>query len=119
MSDPWLQELPAEWLDHLVLDMAELETLAERLEQSLGAIKPTDAPKGALSVQLMDLLVRVSETTEALHDLARGRLKSLATAMAAAFDDDEPAALLDRPPDRSTLLGGEPVSRRPVPMTVR
>ena len=54
MSDPRPQELPADWLDHIVLDMAELETLAERISRSLGAIRPTEAPKGALSVQLMD-----------------------------------------------------------------
>ena len=119
MSDPWLQQLPADWLDHLVLDVAELETLAESLERSLGAIRSADAPKGALSVQLMDVLIRVSETTGALHVLARERLKGLATAMAAASDDDEPAASSGWASNPSTAHGGEPVSRRRVPMSVR
>lgn len=119
MSDPRPQELPAEWLDHLVLDMAELEALAERLEQSLGAIRPAGAPKGALSVQILDVLVRVSETAGALHGIASGRLRSLAAAMAAASGNDEPTALLDRPSDRSTILGVDQMLRRRVPMSVR
>ncbi len=79
MSDPWLQELPAEWLDHLVLDMTELEALAARLEQSLGAIRSTEVREGPLSVQILDVLARVSDTTGTLHELAKGRLMSLAT----------------------------------------
>ncbi|NJO36776.1 MAG: hypothetical protein HC871_03040 [Rhizobiales bacterium] len=99
--------------------MAELEALAARLEQALGAVGPTGTPKGALSAQILDVLVRVSETTGGLHDLASRRLRSLATAMAIASNDGESAALLDRPSDRSTILGGEPVSQRRVLTSVR
>jgi len=102
MSDPWLEELPAEWLDHLVLDMAELEMLAARLERSIGAIRPTEVPDGPLSVQILDVLTRVSDTTGALHKLAKGRLMSLATTMATASDSEEPAAL---PRIRTTASG--------------
>jgi hypothetical protein len=119
MSDPQPQELPADWLDHLVLDMAELEALAARLEQSLDAVRSADAPQGSLSVQILDVLVRVSETAKALHDLAKGRLMSLATTMAATSGNDEPAASLDRPSDRSTILEGDPILRRRVLMSVR
>ena len=86
MSDPRPQELPADWLDHLVLDMAELEALAARLEQSFGVLGPATAFRDSISPQILDVLVRVSETTGALHDMARGRLRSFATAMAATSD---------------------------------
>ena len=119
MSDPRPQELPADWLDHLVLDMTELEALATRLEQSLGAIGPTGAAKGALSVQILDVLVRLSETAGALHGMASWRLMSLATTMAAESGNDEPAASLDRPSDRSTNPEGDPMLRRRVLMSVR
>ena len=118
MSDPRPPELPADWLDHLVLDMAELEVLAARLEQSLGAIRPTGVPDGPLSVQILDVLTRVSDTTGALHKLAKGRLMSLATTLATAYDSEEPA-LLDRPSDRSTILGDDPMLHRRIPMSVR
>jgi hypothetical protein len=119
MSDPRPQELSADWLDHLVLDMAELEALTARLEQSLGAIGPTGAAKGAVSVQILDVLVRVSETAGALHDMASGRLRSLAAAMAAASGNDEPTAAPGRQSIQSTAHAGEPVSRRRISMSVR
>jgi hypothetical protein len=72
--------LPADWLDHLVLDMVELEVLAARLERSIGAIRPTEVSGDPLSVQILDVLTRVSDTTGALHQLAKGRLMSVATA---------------------------------------
>ena len=107
MSDTRPQELPADWLDHLVLDMTELEALTARLEQSLDAVRSADAPEGSLSLQILDVLVRVSETAGALHGMASGRLRSLA------------AASLDRPSDRSTILEGDPMLRRRIPMSVR
>ena len=119
MSDSRPQELPADWLDHLVLDMTELETLAARLEQSLGAVRPTEAPNGPLSPQILKVLVRVSETAGALHELAKARLMSLAATMAAASGNDEPAASLDRLSDRSNILEGDLMLRRRVLMSVR
>ncbi|MEZ5933249.1 MAG: hypothetical protein R3F54_15110 [Alphaproteobacteria bacterium] len=99
--------------------MAELEALAARLEQSLDAVRSADAPEGSLSVQILEILVRVSETAGALHDMASGRLRSLAAAMAAASGSEVPAAWLDRPSDRSTILEDDPVLRRRVLMSVR
>jgi hypothetical protein len=119
MSDPRAPELPADWLDHLVLDMAELEALAARLEQSFGALGPAETPEGSTSVQILDVLVRVSETAGALQELAKGRLMSLATTMAAASDNEVPAAAPGRPAIQSTAHAGEPVSRRRVSMPVR
>lgn len=119
MSNPRPLELPADWLDHLVLDMTELEALAARLERSIGAIRPTEVSEDPLSVQILDVLTRVSDTTGALHQLAKGRLMSVATAMAAASATDEPAASLDRPSDRSNILRVDPTSRRRVLMSVR
>ncbi|MEM8948780.1 MAG: hypothetical protein AAGC99_05550 [Pseudomonadota bacterium] len=119
MSDPRPQELPTDWLDHLVLNMTELEALAARLEQSLDVVRSADAPEGSLSVQILDVLVRVSETAGALHGMASGRLRSLAAAMAATSGNDKPASSLDRPSDRSTILEGDPMLRRRVPISVR
>ena len=44
MPDPRPPDLPADWLDHLVLDMAELDVLAARIERAIGTIRPTEVP---------------------------------------------------------------------------
>ena len=118
MPDPRPPDLPADWLDHLVLDMAELDVLAARIERAIGTIRPTEVPEGPLSLQILDVLTRVSDTSGALHELAMGRLMSLATTLATASDCEE-AALLERPSDHSTILEGDPMLHRRVPMPVR
>jgi len=74
--------MPPDLLDHLVLDICELEVLAERLIQSLNAANLEAIPRGPTAVQLLDLLSRMEETSGTLHRAVHARIKSVVVALA-------------------------------------
>jgi len=73
--------IPADLLDHLVLDICELERLRERMTASLGSADLETMPKGPLAVHLMDLLFRMEDVSSVLHRTARHRIKRVAYAL--------------------------------------
>lgn len=73
--------IPADLLDHLVLDICELERLTERMTASLGSADLETMPNGPLAVHLMDLLFRMEEVSGVLHRGARHRIKRVAFAL--------------------------------------
>jgi len=85
--------IPADLLDHLVLDICELERLTERMTASLGSADLETMPNGPLAVQLMDLLFRMEEASGVLHRIARDQIKCAAFALSSG-------PLPDHQPDR-------------------
>lgn len=73
--------IPADLLDHLVLDISELERLRERMNESLGSTDLESMPNGQIAVHLMDLLFRMEEASSVLHQIARHRIKHVAFAL--------------------------------------
>ena len=81
MCDIESSDIPANLLDHLVLDIYELERLTERMIASLGSADLETMPNGPLAVQLMDLLFRMEEGSGRLHRIARDQIKCAAFAL--------------------------------------
>jgi len=82
---------PTDLLDHLVLDTCELDRLTERLIQSLTSADLESVPKGAVTVQIMDLLHRIKSAGGTLHYFSANRIKRIADARPSeASGDQEP-----------------------------
>ena len=111
-------DFPADLLDRLVMDSVELERLTQRLIQMLDASDLVDMPKGRIAVQLLEVLVRLAEAGDVLHQAAVDQMKSVAAAVAsdllderAAFHQDDPSACRSSRPRTRRRTGGnlEPV----------
>lgn len=76
-----IPQLPTDLLDRLVLDICELENLAERLIQSLHSANLASVPRGSMAVQLLDLLSRVEGASGALQQEAGDHVKTVASAL--------------------------------------
>lgn len=81
--------IPADLLDHLVLDISELERLRERMIASLGSADLETMPNGPLAVHLMDLLFRMEEASDVLHRIARNRIKHVAVLSSGPLPDHQ------------------------------
>ncbi len=107
--------IPADLLDHLVLDICELERLRERMTASLGSAGLETMPNGPLAVHLMDLLFRMEEASGELHRIARNRIKHVAFALSSGPTHDHQA---DRQRGDRSLVGaveGQEAMTRPRP----
>lgn len=83
MRDLQIRHIPADLLDHLVLDTCELESLVERLIRSLESADLEAFPRGPTVVQLLDVLSRMKEASGTLHRTAHDRIRSVASALSA------------------------------------
>lgn len=81
MSKFQIPHLPIDLLDHLVLDIYELEDLAERLVRSLQSADLEAIPRGPMAVQLMDALSRMKDAGDALHRMSGHQIKKVAVAL--------------------------------------
>lgn len=108
MRDLQIPHIPADLLDHLVMDTCELERLAERLIQSLDSAELKAVPRGRLAVQLMDLLSRMDDASCALNRVAGHQFKSVASALAADRADSQRSVTRVREP-----TSGPHARRRP------
>lgn len=83
-------------LDQLILDMSELDTLLSRLSSSIGDVDLDVCGSDKVNLLWLEVLYRVQESSGALNDLARAKLKRhLAAKMAAAEDTSEMVASAD------------------------
>ena len=96
--------LPADMLDHLVLDTCELEDLAERVVQPLNAADLESIPKGAVARQLISILSRINNVSSMLHSLTDDRIRNIVSALEADRPGDHKSVILVQQPTTKPLV---------------